>query len=162
MQPAPARPSARGGRRFDQAGEVWIIPKERMKADREHRVPLSRRAMDMIKNIPRQGDYIFSGAREGKPLSNMAWLELIRGMIGNGYTVHGFRSAFRDWARERTAYPREIAELALAHANKDKTEAAYARGDALDKRRQLMTAWSNYCAMPAVEGEVVSMRSVRS
>jgi integrase len=101
--------------------------------------------------------------RAGKPLSNMAMLELVRGTIGNWYTVRGFRSAFRDWCRERTNFPGEIAELALAHINKDKTEAAYARGDAIDHRRQLMQAWSDYLAMPAmVKGEVIPIGRVPS
>jgi len=116
----------------------------------------------MIKRIPGQGDYIFAGARVGKPLSNMAMLELVRGMIGNGVTVHGFRSAFRDWCRERTNYPREIVELALAHVNKDKTEAAYARGDAVEKRRAIMQAWADFCGRPPMEGKVTSIQSVRS
>jgi integrase len=90
------------------------------------------------------GEFIFPG-KANKPLSDMAMLELARGMIGNGYTVHGFRSSFRDWCKEQTNYPREIAELALAHVVADKSEAAYSRGDALDKRRQLMAAWARFC-----------------
>ena len=78
----------------------------------------------------------------------MAMLELVRGMSGNGFTTHGFRSSFRDWAKEQTSFPREICELALAHVVADKSEAAYSRGDALDKRRQLMAAWARYCAEP--------------
>ena len=82
----------------------------------------------------------------------MAMLELVRGTIGNGYTVHGFRSAFRDWCREQTSFPRELAELALAHVNKDKTEEAYARGPAVDRRRRLMDAWAKFC-MSNVTGD---------
>jgi integrase len=147
---------------IDMSTRTWTIPAHRMKAAKEHRVPLSDRALEMLKRIPRQGDYIFAGARVGKPLSNMAMLELVRGMIGNGVTVHGFRSAFRDWCRERTNYPREIVELALAHVNKDKTEAAYARGDAVEKRRAIMQAWADFCSRPAMEGKVTSIQSVRS
>jgi integrase len=139
--------------------KLWTVPDARMKAGREHRVPLSNRAMEIIKSIPRQGDYVFAGAREGKPLSNMAMLELIRGMIGNGYTVHGFRSTFRDWCRERTNYPGEIAELCLAHVNKNKTEAAYLRGGALEKRQKLMSEWARYCSTsPTTTGEVVPIK----
>ncbi|MER9227732.1 integrase arm-type DNA-binding domain-containing protein [Mesorhizobium sp. M0664] len=132
---------------FDFAKKLWTIPAERMKADRPHRVPLSDRAIEILKSIPREADsaYIFPGARKGKPLSNMAMLELVRGMEGmGGLTVHGFRSTFRDWAAERSNFPREIAEAALAHVLSDKTEAAYQRGDLLDKRRKLMSAWAGF------------------
>jgi integrase len=135
---------------IDLAAKVWTIPAARMKMDRPHRVPLSDRAVAILSNLPRDGDdaddYVFPGAREGKPLSNMAMLELVRGMLGKGHTVHGFRSSFRDWCKEQTNYPREIAELALAHSVADKSEAAYSRGDALDKRRPLMRDWSTFCA----------------
>lgn len=144
---------------IDFANKVWVIPGERMKSGREHRVPLSDRALEIIKTTPREADseYIFPGARKGKPLSNMAMLELLRG-IDASLTVHGFRSTFRDWAAERTNFPREIAEAALAHVLKDKTEAAYQRGDLLEKRRRLMTAWAKYCAEKPVEkGNVVAM-----
>ena len=146
---------------IDMVAKLWTVPAARMKTGREHRVPLSNRAMEIINNIPRQGDYIFAGAREGKPLSNMAMLELIRGMIGNGYTVHGFRSAFRDWCRERTNYPGEIAELCLAHVNKNKTEAAYLRGGALEKRQKLMNEWARFCATLPTTGDVVPINRRR-
>lgn len=131
---------------IDKTEKVWTIPGERMKSKRPHRVPLSDRALAIIKELPREGDFVFPGATSGKPLSDMALLEVVRGTIGNGYTTHGFRSTFRDWCKEQTNYPREIAELALAHVVADKSEAAYSRGDALDKRRQLMAAWARYCA----------------
>ncbi|MER9277628.1 integrase arm-type DNA-binding domain-containing protein [Mesorhizobium sp. M0522] len=134
---------------FDFQKKLWTIPAERMKADRPHRVPLSDRAIAILKSVPREADshYIFPGARKGKPLSNMAMLELLRGMDGiEGLTVHGFRSTFRDWAAERSNFPREVAEAALAHILSDKTEAAYQRGDMLEKRRRLMTAWAGYCS----------------
>ncbi|RWO87958.1 site-specific integrase [Mesorhizobium sp.] len=134
---------------IDFANKLWTIPAVRMKADRPHRVPLSDRAIQILKSIPREADspYLFPGARTGKPLSNMAMLELLRGMEGmEGLTVHGFRSTFRDWAAERSNFPREIAEAALAHVLSDKTQAAYQRGDMLEKRRRLMTAWSGYCS----------------
>jgi len=137
--------------------KTWTIPAARMKkGEREHRVPLSDRAMKLLERLPREGDYLFIGASAGKPLSNMAMLELLRGMVGNGVTVHGFRSAFRDWCKEEIHCPREIAELALSHAVKDKTEAAYSRGDALEKRRKLMAAWAMFCSMPATAKGVVT------
>ena len=102
---------------------------------------------------------MFVGARKGKGLSNMAMLELLRGMDGNGFTVHGFRSTFRDWCAELTNFPRELAEVALAHALKDKTEAAYQRGDLFDKRRKMMRAWAGFCmSPPRAPGEVVTLR----
>ena len=109
-----------------------------MKAKRDHRVALSKRAVAILKALPRKGAMVFK-------LSNMAMLQQLRGLAGNGYTVHGFRSAFSDWARDRTEYPRDVIEMALAHAIKDKSEAAYRRGDALEKRRKLMGAWARYC-----------------
>jgi integrase len=131
---------------IDFKDKIWTIPAERMKSKRPHRVPLSDRAVAILRELPREGEFVFPGGKANKPLSDMAMLELARGMIGNGYTVHGFRSSFRDWCKEQTNYPREIAELALAHVVADKSEAAYSRCDALDKRRQLMAAWARYCA----------------
>ncbi len=135
-----------------------------MKAEREHRVPLTDRSVEILKGLPREGKYVFPGGKAGKPLSNMAQLELLKGMIGNGCTVHGFRSSFRDWCKEQTNFPREVAELALAHVVADKSEAAYSRGDALDKRRQLMATWAKYCASkpakPGIrQGNIVAIRA---
>ena len=141
---------------FDNA--VWSIPAGRMKAGRAHEVPLSKRVLEILRDLPRVGDHIFPGAREGRPLSNMAMLELLRGMAGNGYTTHGFRSSFRDWAGDRTHYAREVIEHALAHGIKDKAEAAYRRTAALEKRRKLMEAWASYCAAPASTATVTPLR----
>lgn len=126
---------------------VWTIPRERMKSGREHRVPLSPRASEILIALPRvKGDeYVFPGGRKGSGLSNMALLELLRDMRGQGLTVHGFRSSFRDWAGEATAFPREVAEAALAHVIGDRAEQAYRRGDALEKRRGLMNDWAVFC-----------------
>jgi integrase len=137
---------------------VWTVPSARTKSGRDHRVPLPEAAVTLLKVLPRldEGDLVFPGARRTKPLSNMAMLELLKGMSGNAYTVHGFRSSFRDWAKEQTNFSREIAELALAHVVKDDTEAAYSRGDALDKRRRLMAAWAAYCAAPRTRGKTES------
>ncbi|MET3838752.1 site-specific integrase [Bradyrhizobium sp. OAE829] len=141
---------------IDMQKKVWTIPAVRMKAEREHRVPLSDRSVEILKGLPREGKYVFPGGKANKPLSNMAQLELLKGMIGNGYTVHGFRSSFRDWCKEQTNFPREIAELALAHMVADKSEAAYSRGDALDKRRLLMAAWAKYCATKPLKAASVT------
>ena len=147
---------------IDLAAKTWTIPGRRMKSERDHRVPLSDRALEILASLPREKDnpYVFIGARKGKGLSNMAMLELLRGMDGNGYTVHGFRSSFRDWCAEQTNYPRELAEAALAHVLKDKTEASYQRGDLFEKRRKLMRAWAGYCTSPPrATGEVVAIAS---
>lgn len=147
---------------IDLAAKIWTVPAQRTKAEREHRVPLSDRVVKILVGLPREGNgFVFPGFRAGRPLSNMAMLELLRGMSGEGYTVHGFRSAFRDWAAEQTNFARETAEAALAHVVKDKTEAAYRRGDALEKRRQLMAAWARYCEAGPVEKPSESVVPIR-
>jgi len=144
---------------IDVAAKVWTIPAERMKSGRPHAVPLSAAALRLLAELPREGDYLFMGARKDAPLSNMAMLELLRGMRGRGVTVHGMRSAFRDWAGNETSFPRELAEHALAHVIGDKAEQAYRRSDALAKRRKLMDAWAAYCSRPpAARENVVSIR----
>ena len=130
---------------IDLQSRLWIVPAERMKAGREHRVPLSERAVEILRTTSTTHDFVFPGARVGSPLSNMAMLEVLRGITNAGLTVHGFRSTFRDWASEKTAYPNELLEMALAHAVSDKVEAAYRRGDLLEKRTRLMSEWSRYC-----------------
>ncbi len=138
---------------------VWTIPAGRIKAGKEHRVPLSPAAVTILEAMQtvRHGDYVFPGGTPGKPLSNMAMLKLLERMGRGDLTAHGFRSSFRDWAAERTNFPRDVAEMALAHTIGDKVEAAYRRGDLVEKRRQLMQAWASYCAKPAAEGEVVAL-----
>lgn len=133
---------------IDLDAKVWTIPAERMKGKREHRVPLSERAADLLRKLDTSGPAVFCGARKDGHLSNMAMTEALREMGRGDITVHGFRSTFRDWASERTAYPREVAEMALAHAISDKVEAAYRRGDLFEKRRRLMADWAAYCATP--------------
>jgi integrase len=135
---------------FDLKAGIWIVPGERMKAGREHRVPLTDRIVTILKKLPREKNslFVFPGGKARKPLSNMAMLELLRGMRGRNLTVHGFRSSFRDWCGEQTNYAREVAEAALGHVLGDKVETAYRRGDALEKRRKLMDAWARYCATP--------------
>jgi integrase len=129
-------------------GALWTVPAKRMKAEREHRVALSPRAVALLAELPRLkgNDFIFPGSRAKQPLSDMAMLQLLRGMKpGAKLTVHGFRSSFRDWAGDCTSHPRDVVETALAHVIADKTEAAYRRGDALEKRRSLMADWCRYC-----------------
>jgi len=128
----------------DVAGRVWNIPKERMKAGREHRVPLSEASLALLDKLPRfQGvEWMFPGPRGG-PISDMT-ISAVTRRIGVRAVPHGFRSAFRDWAAERTSYPNEVAEMALAHAISNKVEAAYRRGDLFDKRRALMDDWAKF------------------
>ena len=131
----------------DLEDKIWVVPGARMKAGREHRVPLSAAALAIIKKMKeiRQSDFVFPGGKKGKPLSNMAMLALLKRMGRDDLTAHGFRSTFRDWAAERTNFPREVVEMALAHTIESKVEAAYRRGDLFQKRRQLMEAWSRFC-----------------
>ena len=130
---------------IDRTAAVWTIPAHRMKAGLEHRVPLAPRALKILAAAEtiRAGDYVFPGLRRGEPLSGVAMRMILKRMKVD-FTVHGFRSSFRDWAGECTAFPREVAEAALAHAVGDQTERAYRRGDALEKRRKLMEAWSHF------------------
>ena len=128
--------------------KIWSVPAHRMKAGREHRVPLSQRATDILVRLSegRSADFVFPGQRRDKPLSKMAMEMMLRRMKIENATVHGFRSSFRDWAGNETDYPRELIETALAHVIGDKAEQAYRRSDALEKRRQLMEAWAAYCS----------------
>jgi integrase len=146
---------------IDFATRIWKVPSERMKADRDHRVPLSRAAMKALERVKGDGRFLFPGLKAGEPLSNAAMDAVLdrMGYKSRPATVHGFRSTFRDWAAERTNFPRELAEAALAHALEDKTEAAYQRGDLLEKRRRLMEAWAAFCGKPAVSAQVVPLRA---
>ena len=127
---------------------LWIIPDSRMKADREHRVPLSKEAMKILKEMEpfkrHTDNLVFPGLARDKPISEASLLKLVK-QSHPTLTVHGFRSSFRDWCAEQTNYPREVAEEALAHSLKDKTEAAYQRCDMFEKRRKLMDSWADYC-----------------
>lgn len=136
---------------------VWTIPAGRMKAGKEHRIPLSKSALALLKKLPRMGStpHLFSN-REGKPLSDMALTQLLRRMEVD-CTVHGFRSTFRDWAGETTAFPREVIEHALAHQLKDKSEAAYARGDLFTKRTRLMAEWATFLEADKSSHQVIPM-----
>jgi len=139
---------------FEEA--VWAVPAARMKAGREHRVPLSQRALAILTDLRKLSDgsptsLIFSGPKPSTGLSDAAFSALLKrmGRKPGSLTPHGFRSSFRDWAGEMTTFPREVAELCLAHAVGDMTERAYRRGDALQKRRELMDAWAKHCELKA-------------
>jgi integrase len=136
------------GMRWDEVdGDVWAIPAERIKAKQEHRVPLSPRALVILDELPRfdGAELVFPGMRPGRPLNDMTLGAVLKRMGHSDLTVHGFRSTFRDWSAESTNFTREVCEQALAHTLVDKTEAAYRRGDLLEKRRRLMNAWAVYC-----------------
>ena len=144
---------------FDLEKALWTIPAQRMKAGHAHRIPLTERALDILKSLPRVGAYVFPGNSKGKPLSGMAMAMQLRRMKREDITVHGFRSTFRDWASEQTSFPHETCEHALAHRISDKAEAAYRRGDQFEKRRKLMEAWTAWCNRPAA-GNVVAFNAV--
>lgn len=146
---------------FDLDACLWVIPKERMKGFREHRVPLSDAAMAVLKKAQAEstgGMYAFTNSK-GNALSNMVCLQTLKRMGRPELTIHGFRSTFRDWCSESTSYPRDVCEMALAHAIEDKSEAAYRRGDLLEKRRALMSDWATQCAVVRVSGDVVAIRA---
>ena len=139
----------------DQETKVWTVPGSRMKAGREHRVPLSANVLGILDEMTKlrpEGDngaaLVFPGAKAGRPLSQMSMLMLLRRMGREDITAHGFRSTFRDWCAEFTNYPHEMAEIALAHTVGDKVEAAYRRGDMIDKRREMMNEWARFCDVP--------------
>ncbi len=143
---------------FDLDGGLWVIPAERMKAKRDHRIPLTNEAVAILRPLQENkiSDYVFPGQKPGKPLSGMAMEMLLRRMKIENVTVHGFRSTFRDWCGDETQFPREIAEAALAHKVGSEVEQAYRRSDALEKRRRLMEAWADYCT-GAKQGKVVNL-----
>ena len=144
---------------FDLPAKIWTVPSNRMKAGKEHRVPLSARALAILKEMQtfrHTGEidtFVFTGGKSGKPLSNMAFSMLLRRMGRDDLTAHGFRSTFRDWAAERTNFPAEVSEMALAHAVSDKTIAAYNRSDLFERRRRLMEQWATFCTAPNQEAQ---------
>jgi integrase len=150
---------------IDLQAALWTVPGERMKAGREHRVPLSDAALAVLREVgqlrmTREADgFVFPGSRAGKSLSSMAMLALL-GRMECGFTVHGFRSCFADWGAE-TGQPSDIVETALAHTLNNKVQAAYQRGDLLERRRKLMAAWAAFCGRPVVGsgGQVVELRA---
>lgn len=144
-------------REIDMATATWTIPGARMKAGRDHRVPLSPAALTLLRKLqPHTVGFVFPGTKKGQPLTTAAMLKALR-TVRAGFDAHGFRSTFRDWCADCTAYPGDIAEAALAHALKDKTEAAYKRTDLFEKRARLMTEWAKFCATtPAAKGGKVT------
>lgn len=147
---------------IDLEEAVWVIPGERMKMGKEHRVPLSRVAVTLVRQQPviDNNDLVFPAPLGGE-LSDMALTAVMRRMKVDA-VPHGFRSTFRDWCAERTNYPREVAEMALAHAIGDKVEAAYRRGDLFEKRRRLMAEWATFCGKVETKGEVVPIQKNRA
>jgi integrase len=140
---------------------VWTIPGNRMKAGKEHRVPLSDAVLAVLKAMAeiRQSDFVFPGDAAGQPVHGASVVGLAKRVAGDtSLTLHGFRSSFRDWCGERTNFPREVCEQALAHAIPNAVEAAYRRSDLIEKRRRLMDAWAAYCAAPQAAGRVVPIR----
>jgi integrase len=163
---------ARGARwsEIDLDRAVWTIPGNRTKAGREHRVALSEAALDVLRTIAQFSthEFVFPGLRNAAKLSDVALTNALHAAGGNGATVHGMRSTFRDWASEHTTFSREVAEMALAHRTFQsddgrevggETELAYRRGDMLEKRRKLMEAWAAFCAKPMVAAEVIPLRA---
>ncbi len=148
---------------FDLGNAVWTVPANRIKAGREHRVPLSGAALKILQGMAklRESDdgtaFVFPSRKRGVSLSNMALLAVLKRMQRTDLTAHGFRSTFRDWCAEQTNYPREVAESALAHISGDKVELAYRRGDLFEKRRQLMDAWARYCQTTRTEGTIIKL-----
>jgi integrase len=144
---------------IDLGVSVWTVPPVRMKAAREHRVPLSDRALAILEGLSqmRTCDFVFASPRGARPLSHIAMAKVLTRLGVHGVTVHGFRSAFRDWAGNETNFAREVAEAALAHAIGDKAEQAYRRSDALEKRRALMEAWAGWCE-PNEKGNVIRLK----
>jgi integrase len=143
---------------------LWIVPASRMKSGKEHRVPLSDAAMAVVETMAeyRQGDHLFPGRRLGQPLGDRALRRLLKAMGGDDLTVHGFRSSFCDWAAERTSFPTEVAEIALAHNVGSAVRRAYQRNDMFDKRRQLAAAWARYITQPPTYGAVVPLHAGRT
>lgn len=145
---------------IDLKGKVWTIPADRMKAGKDHRVPLSSELVTMLEAMPHRNGWLFPGEsrRNPGPMTIAATSKLVK-ELRPGLTQHGFRSTFRDWAGDQTAYPREIVETAMAHTIKDKAEAAYRRSDALERRARLMQDWATYCRTePAKAGNVTPIR----
>ena len=150
---------ARNARWNEINGSLWIIPEGRMKAGIEHRVPLSNRCMEILEeaqNINQGSDYIFEGTKPDKPLSENTFNKLMK-ELGLEVHAHGFRTSFRTWTQEKTHYPNEVAEAALAHSLRDKAEAAYARSDLLEKRAEMMEAWAQFISAKA--SDVINIRA---
>jgi integrase len=148
---------------IDLEARLWTVPAERMKAGREHRVPLNDPAVAILIAMREvwDGNFVFPGGKARRPLSNMAFLMLLRRMRRGDLTAHGFRSTFSDWCSERTNFPAEAREMALAHTVSDKVEAAYRRGDLFQKRRQVMDAWARYSNAPVINSHVIPLSATK-
>jgi integrase len=151
---------------IDMQAGIWTIPTERMKARKEHRVPLSAPTLALLgtmaklRTVDNPDRFVFPGRRAGQPLGVTALAKVLQRMQRSELTVHGFRSSFRDWVAEATGYPREVAEAALAHVVGNKVEAAYQRGDLFEKRRRLMEEWAEFCSRSLAQyGRVVAIRA---
>ncbi|MFT3811068.1 MAG: integrase arm-type DNA-binding domain-containing protein [Micropepsaceae bacterium] len=144
---------------FDLETALWTVPAARMKMAREHVVPLSSQAVTLLKSLKEKalGDWVFPSMKPKRPLSNMAMTAVLRRMSVDDVTVHGFRSSFRDWSGDATNFPRDVAEMALAHRVGDETEIAYRRSSAVEKRRKLMEAWARFCTTLPKTGNVVAI-----
>lgn len=149
---------------FDLRTNVWTVPAERMKGSKAHRVPLSAAALRVIEKQAEAkiSAFVFPGQKPNRPLSGMAMEMLLRRMGASEFTQHGFRSSFRDWCGECTTFAREIAEAALSHTVGDEAEQAYRRGDALEKRRKLMEAWSRFLSTPSADGKIVQLKPAKA
>jgi integrase len=142
---------------IDLGAGLWTVAGERMKSGRPHRIPLSGRAVELLASLPREGELVFLGRRTGRRPHPMVLMLLLQRM-GHSVTAHGFRASFKTWASERTNYPCELIEAALAHVIGDAAEQSYHRGDMLDRRRRLMSDWAEFCDRGAGDGEVVAIR----
>jgi integrase len=145
---------------IDPEAETWKIPANRMKAGRDHVVPLSRPALAILGKQDHQGQYVFPALRTGRPMERHALADVMKAM-GRRETVHGFRSSFADWAADNTAFPQEVREQCLAHAIPNKVEAAYRRGALLEKRRRLMDGWGDHCTWASGATEVITINGRR-
>jgi integrase len=152
------RPGEVLGARWDEIEDsVWVVPGERMKSGKPHRVPLSDAAVRVLGKLPRTGEHVFTNP-DGSKLHPMSMVRLLR-VMGRHETVHGMRSAFRDWAAETTAYPNHVVEMALAHSIGSAVEASYRRGDLVEKRKRLMADWAKFCSKSAGKADVVSLQA---
>jgi integrase len=143
----------------DTQKKIWTIPAARMKAEADHRVPLSDRALKILEKMDRKSRCVFPGL-DAEKLPHEEMLEVLKDDLGRPFTVHGFRSSFKDWASEQTGYANEVSEMALAHKIPGKVEKAYRRGDLFEKRQRLMADWARYCESTAVgAGNVVPLRA---
>lgn len=146
---------------IDNKAKVWIVSASRMKAGREHRVPLTERMLAILAEMEAlkvADDFVFPGQKRGRPLSDMSMEAVLRRLRAKPNTTHGFRSSFKDWANETTSFPNDLSEAALAHITGDKVERAYRRGDALERRRALMQAWCSFCE-PGRASNIVLLRT---